>query len=58
MLISGEEKLDRMRDGRTVYIGSEKVDVELTIDKYHVVVGRHSSVFLISSRNQITDFAR
>jgi 4-hydroxyphenylacetate 3-monooxygenase len=26
MLISGEEKLDRMRDGRVVYIGSEQVE--------------------------------
>jgi 4-hydroxyphenylacetate 3-monooxygenase len=26
MLISGKEKLERMRDGRTVYIGAERVD--------------------------------
>src|SRR5215468_2268817 len=26
MLISGKEKLERMRDGRVVYIGSERVD--------------------------------
>ena len=26
MLISGNEKLERMRDGRAVYIGAERVD--------------------------------
>src|SRR6201986_2810325 len=26
MLISGEQKLERMRDGRAVYIGAERVD--------------------------------
>ena len=26
MLISGKEKLERMRDGRAVYIGAERVD--------------------------------
>ena len=26
MLISGQEKLERMRDGRAVYIGAERVD--------------------------------
>src|SRR6202790_1669435 len=26
MLVSGSEKLERMRDGRVVYIGSERVD--------------------------------
>jgi len=26
MLISGKEKLERMRDGRVIYIGAERVD--------------------------------
>src|SRR4029450_9570503 len=26
MLISGKEKLERMRDGRAIYIGAERVD--------------------------------
>ena len=26
MLIGGKEKLERMRDGRAVYIGAERVD--------------------------------
>ena len=26
MLLSGKEKLERMRDGRIVYVGSERVD--------------------------------
>jgi 4-hydroxyphenylacetate 3-monooxygenase len=26
MLISGKEKLERMRDGRIIYIGAERVD--------------------------------
>ena len=26
MLVSGSEKLERMRDGRVVYIGAERVD--------------------------------
>ena len=26
MLINGKEKLERMRDGRAVYIGAERVD--------------------------------
>jgi len=26
MLISGKEKLERMREGRAVYIGAERVD--------------------------------
>jgi 4-hydroxyphenylacetate 3-monooxygenase len=26
MLVTGSEKLERMRDGRVVYIGAERVD--------------------------------
>jgi hypothetical protein len=26
MLISGQQKLERMRDGRAIYIGAERVD--------------------------------
>ena len=26
MLVSGKEKLERMRDGRVIYIGAERVD--------------------------------
>ena len=31
MLIAGKEKLERMRDGREVYIGEERVKDERTL---------------------------